>query len=342
MALIFDEGVATQAMEAMNIDPTKLPLGALSRQQIDRGYDALEELRAAVTSRSKAKIASATSKFYTIIPHAFGRSKPPLISTKDVIDAKVELLNTLAQIEDGVKMRSSARRKKRSTKTVPHPSDQHYEELNATLSPVKKGSMEMKVIQKYLAATEDRGGWRGGMKLENVWSCDRHGEDERFAKYDHIENRRLLWHGTNVAVVAAIVKSGLRIMPHSGGRVGRGIYLADQHAKSAGYCCDAMAPNGKRATLMFLVEAALGKECAIQKDDSSLRKAPGGYDSVVARGRVEPDPSGDTTLVFDGKEIAVPQSKEVKTGRQSSFHHNEFLLYDEAQHRIRYVLRFAS
>ena len=40
-----------------------------------------------------------------------------------------------------------------------------------------------------------------------------------------IDNRKLLWHGTKVAVVAAILKSGLRIMPHSGGRVGKGIYL---------------------------------------------------------------------------------------------------------------------
>jgi len=50
-----------------------------------------------------------------------------------------------------------------------------------------------------------------------------------------LENRKLLWHGTNVAVVAAILKSGLRIMPHSGGRVGRGIYFASESSMSAGY-----------------------------------------------------------------------------------------------------------
>lgn len=38
-----------------------------------------------------------------------------------------------------------------------------------------------------------------------------------------------------MAVVAAILKSGLRIMPHSGGRVGRGIYFASENIKSAGY-----------------------------------------------------------------------------------------------------------
>lgn len=60
-------------------------------------------------------------------------------------------------------------------------------------------------------------------------------QGERFSENQILENRRLLWHGTNIAVVAAILKSGLRIMPHSGGRVGRGIYFASENCKSAGY-----------------------------------------------------------------------------------------------------------
>ncbi len=60
-------------------------------------------------------------------------------------------------------------------------------------------------------------------------------QGDRFGAYDKIGNRKLLWHGTNVAVVAAILKSGLRIMPHSGGRVGKGIYFASENSKSAGY-----------------------------------------------------------------------------------------------------------
>jgi poly [ADP-ribose] polymerase 2/3/4 len=67
---------------------------------------------------------------------------------------------------------------------------------------------------------------------------DRHGEHARFAKFDHLlENRCLLWHGTNIAVVAPILTNGLRIMPHSGGRVGAGIYLACLQEKSAQYTC---------------------------------------------------------------------------------------------------------
>lgn len=39
---------------------------------------------------------------------------------------------------------------------------------------------------------------------------------------------------------------------------------------------------------MFLNEVALGKEHEIMHDDSSLTKAPPGFDSVVARGQREP------------------------------------------------------
>jgi len=58
---------------------------------------------------------------------------------------------------------------------------------------------------------------------------------ERFSANKNVEHRKLLWHGTNVAVVAAILKGGLRIMPHSGGRVGKGLYFASENGKSAGY-----------------------------------------------------------------------------------------------------------
>ena len=74
-----------------------------------------------------------------------------------------------------------------------------------------------------------------GQQLMHLWRVDRHSEAAGFAKHSKLENRRLLWHGTNIAVVAAILKAGLRIMPHACGRVGRGLYLASEHSKSAAY-----------------------------------------------------------------------------------------------------------
>jgi|EP01046_Picozoa_sp_COSAG06_P028367 hypothetical protein len=66
------------------------------------------------------------------------------------------------------------------------------------------------------------------VKLLEIFDMSRGGEAERHASHDALGGRTLLWHGTNVAVAAAICSSGMRIMPNSGGRVGRGIYLANQ------------------------------------------------------------------------------------------------------------------
>jgi poly [ADP-ribose] polymerase len=88
-----------------------------------------------------------------------------------------------------------------------------------------------KTIRKY---TDNTQGHRK-VKIIDVWRVDREGDAERFAAHDKLDNRKLLWHGTNVAVVVAILKSGLRIMPHSGGRVGKGIYFASENGKSSGY-----------------------------------------------------------------------------------------------------------
>ena len=111
--------------------------------------------------------------------------------------------------------------------------------------------------------------------------------------------------------------------------------MADQHQKSAWYTSSA-----KGITIMFLVEAALGKAHVITRDDPSLTTAPTGFSSVLAQGRKAP--SCEQAFDIDGKSVAVPlgKPKDVTVAKNSSFDHNEFLIYAESQHRIRYILTF--
>jgi len=140
------------------------------------------------------------------------------------------------------------------------------------------------------------------------------------------------------------LKTGLRIMPHAGGRVGRGLYMASENGKSSGYVGTTGDSSrwGHSAGIgyMFLVEVALGKENEIKRDNSSLTSAPPGYGCVVARGQTEPDPSKDTKMTFDGNEVVVPQGKPIKTKwTDSAFQESEYLVYKESQARIRYMLK---
>jgi len=331
MGLIFNHDMFKGAMASFDIDVKKMPLGQLSQSQVQKGFEVLEELEKAIAAKKNKDIMAQTSRFYTVIPHAFGRNTPPLIDSKELLDKKVEMLNVLTDIEIAISMQAQ-KQTAAETALDPHPADENYSKLNATLDYVEPGSKEWKFINLYIDATAAQ---HRKPKLLDVFRLDRNGEAKRFAAHDDIDHRKLLWHGTNVAVVAAICKTGLRIMPHSGGRVGKGIYAASENGKSINY----MGWAGKIG-VMFLAEVALGKEHSITADDHSLTKAPKGYDSIVARGHTEPDPKDDLVWDFDGKKVIVPQGKPIvqKQYAKSSFSQTEYLVYQESQIRLRYAL----
>lgn len=247
------------------------------------------------------------------------------------------MLNTLDDIEAAQDVMKSATSKTEYLSKVTRPkdpTDAYYEALMVNLEALTKTNdkVEWDFINKYLNLTRQD---HSSMSLEQIFRVNRHGEDVTFKTHDNLKNRRMLWHGTGVAVVAAILKSGLRIMPNAGGRVGKGIYMADMHEKAAQY-----TRSGGGKFIMFLVEAVLGTEHTFTGHEGYLKCAPEGCDSVVARGLNQPDPKLDVYYTFDDRKVIVPQGKPIRSLKKSNFHHNEFLIYQESQHRIRYVLLF--
>ncbi|XP_058024705.1 protein mono-ADP-ribosyltransferase PARP3-like isoform X3 [Ahaetulla prasina] len=341
MTLIFSNDMFKEAMQTMNIDVKKMPLGKLSKQQIAKGFEALEALEEALKKQtpSQKQLEELSSRFYTIIPHNFGRNRPPSINTQEVVQAKKDMLLVLADIElaqslQAQKKEEEEEEEKEMVKEVLHPLDKDYGLLKCELTLVAPSSEDYKLIETYVKKT---GSTYQKLRIMNIWKVNREGENHRFKTHDHLGNRRLLWHGTNIAVVAAILKSGLRIMPHSGGRVGKGIYFASENSKSAGY----VGTTSKREGIMFLNEVALGKVYTITQDDCSLCKPPVGYDSVQACGRTEPDPACDKELILDGKKVLIAQGKPIVMTKyqNSSFSQSEYLIYRENQCCIRYLIQ---
>jgi len=70
----------------LQIDVNKMPLGKLSRKQIDSAYlvltEALEELKG---NKNPNKLLDASNRFYTLIPHDFGMQTPPLLDDEEFI-----------------------------------------------------------------------------------------------------------------------------------------------------------------------------------------------------------------------------------------------------------------
>ncbi|XP_005410388.1 PREDICTED: poly [ADP-ribose] polymerase 3 isoform X2 [Chinchilla lanigera] len=282
---IFSEEMFKNAMALMNLDVKKMPLGKLSKQQIARGFEALEALEEALKAPGDGSpsLEELSSHFYTVIPHSFGRSRPPPINSPELLQAKKDMLLVLADIELAQTLQAACGAEER-VEEVPHPLDRKYQLLKCQLQRLDSGAPEYKVIQTYLKQT---GSTSRCPALRHVWKVNREGEGDRFQAHSKLGNRRLLWHGTNVAVVAAILTSGLRIMPHSGGRVGKGIYFASENSKSASY-----------------------------------------------------DPTQDTELELDGQRVAVPQGQPIPCPkfRSSHFSQSEYLIYQESQCRLRYLL----
>jgi len=252
------------------------------------------------------------------------------------MQSKKDMLAVLGDIALAQKLANEKKAKgeEKEILEVEHPLDVNYKTLKCDIVPLDKSKREYSVINTYL---ENTMGKHRKLKLLDVFEVRREGATERFKAHEDIENRRLLWHGTNVAVVVAILSSGLRIMPHSGGRVGKGIYFASENSKSAGY----VRCTASNIGFMFLSEVALGKEHHISRDDSSLVAAPPGYDSIIAKGWTEPDPSQDTTIELDGKTVTVPQGVPVPQAKwnKSTFSQSEFLIYKESQNQLRYLLK---
>lgn len=337
--LLFEKDMYNDALKEFEIDVRKMPLGALSKDQIQKGISVLEELEEELkTSRhSRQELERLSSQFYTTIPRDFGRSRPPVIATQDMLQKCYDMCNVLLDMEKATSLMSQVeedaeQQKEEQKEKLPHPTDAQYASLNAELRLITDGSEEYEVVSK--AFHETKGAYEKS-KLLNIWRVDRKGEKERFNQVKDLDNHYLLWHGSHIGAISSILATGLRIMKHSGGRVGRGIYLASENGKSQAYTTP---ESRKKIGCMFLAEAALGKISEILTDDSSLTKAPNGFDSVRACGRQTP--AGFREVSLDDKKVKVPVEKptENPTAKQSSFDQDEYLIYNEAQARIRYVI----
>lgn len=332
--LIFNNDMFNEAMRNLEIDVKKMPLGKISKAQIAKGFEALEKISEALKQNRRFHLNDLSSKFYTVIPHDFGRQRPLAITSEEMLQKKMDLLTILGDIEVAQSIQKEENKdsdSKAAAAKPPHDLDYKYGLLQCDITLLDKSSTLFDTLKTYLEATKGR-----NVQILDIWEVNRHSEGKRFAANDAIKHRKLLWHGTNVAVVVAILKSGLRIMPHSGGRVGRGIYFASENGKSASYV--SCAGN---TGIMFLNEVALGKEHHITMDDSSLRIAPKGFDSIVAKGRTEPDPTKDTEIILDSHKVIVPQGKPLVQPQfsNSSFSQSEYLIYREDQCRIRFILK---
>uniref|UniRef100_A0A452UIF8 Poly [ADP-ribose] polymerase n=1 Tax=Ursus maritimus TaxID=29073 RepID=A0A452UIF8_URSMA len=291
--MIFDVESMKKAMVEYEIDLQKMPLGKLSKRQIQAAYSILSEVQQAVSQGSSdSQILDLSNRFYTLIPHDFGMKKPPLLNNADSVQAKVEMLDNLLDIEVAYSLLRGG-----SDDSSKDPIDVNYEKLKTDIKVVDRDSEEAETIRKYVKNT--------------------HATTHNAYDLEVVDVRIFL---LLPAPSTDFKKKGLRIAPPeapvTGYMFGKGIYFADMVSKSANYCHASQAdPIG----LILLGEVALGNMYEL-KHASHISKLPKGKHSVKGLGKTAPDPSASITM--DG--VEVPLGTGISSGVNDTC-----LLYNE-------------
>ncbi|XP_029448906.1 poly [ADP-ribose] polymerase 1 [Rhinatrema bivittatum] len=332
MQLIFDVESMKKAMVEFEIDLQKMPLGKLSKRQIQSAYSILSQVQQAVSNNaSEPQILDLSNRFYTLIPHNFGMKKPPLLNNLEYIQAKVQMLDNLLDIEVAYSLLKSG-----GEDAGKNPIDINYEKLKTDIKVIKKDSEEAKILEQYVKNTHAATHNTYDLEIVDIFKIEREGERQRFRPFQELHNRQLLWHGSRTTNFAGILSQGLRIAPPeapvTGYMFGKGIYFADMVSKSANYC---HAFTGNPMGLLLLGEVALGNMHEL-KAASHITKLPKGKHSVKGLGSTAPDPTASITL--DG--VEVPLGKAVTTNiKNASLLYNEYIVYDVAQVNLKYLLK---
>lgn len=329
-----------QIVVELEYDSQRLPLGKITAEQIRAGYEALNTIADLVNSIPAAaddqvsdasSILHASNVFYTMIPHSFGFKAPPAIDTAEQIAAKMVMLETLSNIRVAMRVIST---RNGVGPTMNHV-DRMYKNIGCSIDHLSDASPERQMLENYIMSTQGN----RSMNVLEIYKCSRQ------AEFRDMGNRTLLFHGSRLSNWAGILRQGLRVapvdVPTSGSMFGNGVYFADMSDTAAGYC----RPNKSSGNvlIMALCEVSLGRVHVVKNADYKACGArPGDTDSTMGLGRVGPR-HGNQRKMSDGTVVPLgpPRLNSEMANHKSGFllDSNEYIVYDEAQIRMRYLAK---
>ncbi|EEF41438.1 poly [ADP-ribose] polymerase 1 [Ricinus communis] len=333
MKMLFNVEAYRAAMMEFEINMSEMPLGKLSKNNIQKGFEALTEIQNLLNSNShdpsirENLIVDASNRFFTVIPSIH----PHVIRDEYDFKSKVKMLEALQDIEIASRFLGFDADNDDSF-------DDKYRKLRCDITPLSHDSEDYQLIEKYLHTTHAPTHTDWSLELEEVFSLEREGEIDKFAPYRRkLKNRMLLWHGSRLTNYVGILNQGLRIAPPeapaTGYMFGKGIYFADLVSKSAQYCyTDKKNPVG----LMLLSEVALGEVYEL-KNAMYMDKPPEGKHSTKGLGKKVPQ---ESEFVKWRDEVTVPCGRPVPSKvKASELMYNEYIVYNTAQVKMQFLLK---
>ena len=361
---LFNTDIMKNAMASQNYNFNKLPLGKLSQGTLEKGYLALKELGDVLLdpkSASKKYNQSLTtiyhdlsSRYYTVIPHDFGRKRPTVISSEAQLKAEMDLVETLGNMQISNRVLKGTESPKDQHGNAKHPYDARMESLGLDEAvPVERTSTEFRQLEGYLRHSDSGQEVQSDASIQHIYRISRSEEIDRFIAggYDAkgmMENtsvndeRRLLWHGSRSCNFGGILSQGLRIAPPeapaNGKAFGNGVYLADRASKSAAYC-DPWTSD--QTGLLLLCETQLGNPSYVKTDHEYNARLSMRKQNLIST-KMMTDPCNEPPRWIDAGVVNQQLKTALVPDHTAKFPHsrgfpNEYIVYDVAQVKIRYV-----
>ncbi|KAI0668738.1 poly polymerase catalytic domain-containing protein [Trametes maxima] len=349
--LIFNSSLLDAHLSSMNYDANKLPLGKLAKSTILNGFAALKTLSEVIAQPDgdsaksfggfRPAVQELTGRYYSIIPHVFGRERPIVIDNIDRLKKELELVDALGDMEVASKLIASSIPKDADGRPV-NPLDAHFRSLQLSkMDPVAHSSAEFTALQAYTRDTHGATHRHYGVEVLHAFRVERESETEAWTKagFGGLPggDRMLLWHGSRTTNFAGILKQGLRIAPPEGYMFGKGVYFAD----SANYCHAYLSDN---TGLLLLCEVAARpfyeQHQANYNADEDCKKA--GAKATKGLGRSQPAQWQDAGDALNHPELRgchMPKGPAADVSdAKIHLQYNEYIVYDASQIRLRYLL----
>jgi len=156
--------------------------GKLTKDQIRAGYKALKKIDQCIGNKKTGnELISACDAFYTRVPHCFGMQRPPVIRTRAEVLLKIQLLETLGDIEIALKVI-----KEEGDKLL-NPIDQHYLNLKCALRALEKSCEEFKMVDRYTQNTHAKTHSQYKMEVLDVFEFEKC--QQNVQKFKDVGNR---------------------------------------------------------------------------------------------------------------------------------------------------------
>lgn len=296
----------------------KTPLGVVTKVGVNKALEILNDIAKYVNddglikAKDEDKVRQLSESYYAIIPTTIDNLRPlnsHIYKNKrvsDQYDICNALLQSLTLIENEKESKIS---ELKADNTLPKVFNTALVKLN--------DAVEFTRVSDYFEKSKNQqhGRTTSGAKVVSIYKINIESDDKAYR--GDLPNQMELWHGTKVANILSILKSGLLMPKYSPGSVtgymfGQGLYFSNQSSKSLNYC-DGMYWNSSSRNsnkiYMFVADIAMGN---YQVPKGSTSKLPDtGYDSYWA----QPGKSGimnDEMIVFKNEQIRLKYLLEIE------------------------------